>query len=430
MRAPVPRHILPVIVLSQFAGSSLWFAANAVMPDLQRAWGLPAAALGPLTSAVQLGFVAGTLAFALLMLADRFPPTRVFLACCLLGALCNAATLLADGRLGVLLALRFGVGFLLAGIYPVGMKIAATWYREGLGAALGLLIGALVLGTALPHGLRALAGQETGLSAAMAGPPPWQLVVLAVSLLAAAGGLATALLVPAPAPAPVARRAAPITPKALALIWSDPRLRAPAFGYFGHMWELYSFIVLVPVVLATRLDDAASVSAWAFCAIGAGLVGCVAGGLLARRVGSARVAQVQLATSGACCVAAPLMLGAPLPWFLAWLLLWGTTVSGDSPQFSTLTARNAPPAVVGSVLTFTNCIGFAISVVSIELFVRAAQAWPLALVLPGLAVGPALGLWMFAPLARQPKMARQAAAQTAAAPRPDSLPARRGGPPG
>jgi hypothetical protein len=196
---------------------------------------------------------------------------------------------------------------------------------------------------------------------------------------------------------PDAVAGARITPRALALIWSDRRLRASVFGYFGHMWELYAFYVLVPLVLATRISGTA-VSAAAFWAIAVGFAGCVAGGLLVRRFGSANVAQFQLATSAACCLAAPLMLAAPLPLFMAWLLLWGTTVVGDSPQFSTLTAQNSPPAVVGSVLTFTNCIGFAISVVSIELFVRAAQVWPLAVLLPGLALGPLLGLWMLRPL--------------------------------
>ena len=388
----VPRRILPVIVLSQFACTSLWFAVNAVMPDLQLAWALPPATVGPLTSAVQLGFVAGTLVFALLMVADRFPPATVFLVCSLLGALANAALLLADGRMDVLLALRFAVGFLLAGIYPVGMKIAALWYRERLGAVLGVLIGALVLGTALPHGLRALAGSGA------VGPLQWQAVVLAVSALAVLGGLATWLLVPR---RPAAAGVAPITPRALGLIWADRRLRASVFGYFGHMWELYAFIVLVPTIVATRLVSGLAVSAASFWAIGAGIVGCVGGGLLARRFGSARVAQSQLATSALCCLAAPLMLAAPLPLFFAWLLLWGATVAGDSPQFSTLTAQNAPPAVVGSVLTFTNCIGFAISVVSIELFVGLAQNWPLAQLLPWLALGPAIGLWMMRPLLRR-----------------------------
>ncbi|MBC5763341.1 MFS transporter [Ramlibacter albus] len=386
-----PARILPVIVLAQFAGTSLWFAVNAVLPDLQRAWSLPPAALATLTSAVQLGFVAGTLVFALLMLADRFRPTRVFLVCSLLGALANAAVLLLDGQYALLVGLRFAVGFLLAGIYPVGMKIAASWYREGLGAALGVLIAALVLGTALPHGLRALAAANVG-----DGLPPWRIVVIGVSLLAALGGVATAFLVPERPPV----QGAPIRIAALGAIVAQPRLRASVFGYFGHMWELYSLYALVPTIAAVRVA-ADGVSAMSFWAIAAGAVGCAGGGLVARRIGSARVAQWQLAVSGACCIAAPLALQAPFPLFVAWLLLWGVTVAGDSPQFSALTARNAPPGVTGSVLTFTNCIGFAISVASIEVFVRAAQAAPLETVLPWLALGPVLGLWALAPLARQ-----------------------------
>ncbi|TFZ09047.1 MFS transporter [Ramlibacter humi] len=392
-RVSTPRRILPVIVLSQFAGTSLWFAANAVLPDLQRAWGLPASSLATVTSAVQLGFVAGTLVFALLMLADRFRPTRVFLACSLLGAACNAGVVLLDGQFAALVALRFAVGFLLAGIYPVGMRIAAAWYREGLGAALGVLVGALVLGTALPHGLRALTGDAAGLAA---GGEAWKTVMLAVSALAAMGGIATALLVP---DRPAAAAAQRISPRALGALWTEPRLRASVFGYFGHMWELYTLYTLVPVILATRWEGTRA-SALAFWAIAAGAAGCAAGGLVARRVGSARVAQWQLSASGLCCLAAPLMLQAPAPVLAAWMLVWGTTVVGDSPQFSALTARNAPPGVVGSVLTFTNCIGFAVSVLSIELFVRAAAHWPLAAVLPGLAIGPALGLWALRPLTR------------------------------
>ena len=400
MASPIPRRILPVIVLSQFAGTSLWFAVNAVMPDLQRAWSLPATAVASVTSAVQLGFVAGTLVFALLMLADRFRPTRVFLACSLLAAACNAAIVLLEAQFALLLVLRFAVGFLLAGIYPVGMKIAASWYREGLGAALGVLIGALVLGTALPHGLRALAGEGLG-GAGIGGLPAWQAVVLGVSVLAALGGVATAWAVP---DHPGGSGAAPIRPKALAAIWHDRRLRASVFGYFGHMWELYSLYVLVPAIVATRFAGNA-VSAMSFWAIAAGALGCVGGGLFARRFGSARVAQWQLAGSGACCLAAPWAMPAPPEVFIAWLVVWGITVAGDSPQFSTLTARNAPPPVMGSVLTFTNCIGFAISVASIELFVRLAQVLPLPAVLPWLAIGPVLGLVLMAPLLRpEPKL--------------------------
>ncbi|MDE2604762.1 MAG: MFS transporter [Burkholderiales bacterium] len=394
MATSVPRRILPVIVLSQFAGTSLWFAVNAVLPDLQRAWSLPPAALATVTTAVQLGFVTGTLVFALLMLADRFRPTRVFLWCALLAALANGAIAALDGQFTLLVVLRFAVGFLLAGIYPVGMKIAASWYREGLGAALGVLIGALVLGTALPHGLRALAGEGAGGSTA-AGLQPWQQVVLSVSLLAALGGLATAWLVPEP----VRGSGVPVRLRALAAIWRERRLRGSVFGYFGHMWELYSLYVLLPLVAATRFAGTA-VSVLSFWAIAAGALGCAGGGLLVRRFGSAHVARSQLATSAACCLLSPWLLAAPTPVFIAWLLLWGLTVAGDSPQFSALTARNAPPQVVGSVLTFSNSIGFAISVASIELFVRAAQAWPLAQVLPWLAAGPLLGLLAMRPLFR------------------------------
>ena len=380
---PVPRRILPAIVLSQLAGTSLWFAINAVMPDLQRDWQLPAAAVGTLTNAVQAGFIGGTLLFALLTVADRHSPRWLFLGCALAGAGCNAAAALLDGQFEALLALRFATGFFLAGIYPVGMKIAAGWYTHGLGAALGLLVGALVLGTAAPHGLRALDANW-----------PWQTVLWAVSAIAAAGGLLMVALVP---DSPSAPRAARLRPQALAALWRDRRLRASAGGYFGHMWELYTFWVLVPLIVATRLP-AAQVPAAAFAVICAGFFGCAFGGLLARRYGSAPVAAVQLAASGLCCVLAPLLLDAPLWLFAAWLLVWGVTVVGDSPQFSTLTALNAPRDAVGSVLTFVNCIGFAISMVSVELFARAAAHWPLAVLLPWLAIGPALGLRALGPL--------------------------------
>ncbi len=381
----VPKRILPAIVLSQLAGTSLWFAINAVMPDLQRDWQLPAAAVGTLTSAVQFGFISGTLVFAVLTIADRFSPRQVFLLCALAGASCNAAGALLDGQFEGLLALRFATGFFLAGIYPVGMKIAAGWYTRGLGAALGLLVGALVVGTAAPHGLRALGAHW-----------PWQTVMWSVSAIAAAGGVLMYALVP---DSPSAPRAARIRPQALAVIWTDRKVRASAFGYFGHMWELYTFWVLVPLIVATRLADV-QISAAAFAIIGVGFFGCAIGGLIARRAGSAKVAAAQLAASGLCCVLAPLLLTAPLPIFAAWLLIWGVTVVGDSPQFSTLTALNSPRDAVGSVLTFVNCIGFAITIVSIELFTRLAQHWPLAMLLPWLAIGPALGLRALAPLLR------------------------------
>jgi hypothetical protein len=174
-------------------------------------------------------------------------------------------------------------------------------------------------------------------------------------------------------------------------------VRASAFGYFGHMWELYTLWVLVPAIVGTRLAGAQA-SAASFAVIALGLVGCVAGGLLARRFGSARVAGVQLAASGACCLLAPLMIDAPGVLFALWLAVWGVTVVGDSPQFSTLTALNAPREAVGSLLTLVNSIGFAISIVSIQLFASLAAQHSIAALLPWLAIGPALGLWMLKPL--------------------------------
>jgi len=377
--------VLPVIVLAQLAGVSPWFAVNAVMPDLQRAYGWGTAALATLTSSLQLGFIAGTLVFALLAVADRWPARRVFALCAFAAAACTVAAALAAASYGALLAWRVATGFFLAGIYPVGMKLAALWFPRGLGAALGWLVGALVLGSASPHLLRAL-------GAAWA----WQSVFISVAAVAAGAGLLVLALVPEPPHRAPAR----LHLSALTSLWSEARVRASVLGYFGHMWELYTLWVLLPLILATRLAGAVAVSGWSFAALGVGVLGCVGGGLAAARHGSARVAAAQLAASGLCCLAAPWMLAVPLPLFLAWLLLWGVTAVGDSPQFSALTASNAPPDRVGSVLTLSNSLGFAVSALSIELFVRLAPVVPLSQLLPWLALGPALGLWALRPLLR------------------------------
>ena len=382
-----PRRILPVIALSQFAGTSLWFAINAVLPDLQRHADLPDAAVGWLTAAVQLGFIAGTLVFALLAIADRFAPTRVFLVCSLAGAALAVLTTLVPASLPGLLVLRFLTGICLAGIYPVGMKIAAGWYAQGLGLALGVLVGALVLGTALPFGLRALGAAW-----------PWQAVMWGVAGCAAAGGVLMALAVPE---GPHLARAARLSPRALGVVWADRRLRASALGYFGHMWELYAFFVLLPAIVARHWQGAAA-NGWVFGAIAMGTLGCVGGGLLVRRFGGARLAAAQLGCSALCGLLAPWFIEAPQALFAAWLLLWGMTVSGDSPQFSALTAGNAPRDQVGSVLTLVNCIGFALSTVSVAIFAAAAASWPLAQLLPFLALGPVLGLIAMRPLFSPP----------------------------
>jgi MFS family permease len=386
-----PRRILPVIIASQFAGTSLWFAGNAVLDDLQRQWGLPGEALGYITSSVQLGFIAGTLAFAFFALSDLFSPRLVFFVCSLLGAIANAAIVVLGEGLAGLLALRFVAGFFLAGIYPVGMKIASGWYQRDLGNALGFLVGALVVGTAFPHLLKGL-GQAL----------PWQGVMLAVSAVAALGGLLMLTLVP---DGPHLAKGARFDPRALAAIFRVPAFRASSFGYFGHMWELYAFWAFVPWVLAAHAAQVArqdtNVSLWSFAVIAAGSIGCAVGGLISLRRGSAPVAFAQLASSGLCCALSPLLFHAPTPLFLAFLLFWGVVVVGDSPQFSALNAQSAPRQLVGSALTIANCIGFAITIVSIQ-FLNAAAGnvgaqWLFLLLVPG----PIFGLLSLMPLLRR-----------------------------
>ncbi|MEY3135828.1 MAG: hypothetical protein RJA39_1713 [Pseudomonadota bacterium] len=383
-----PRHILPIIVLAQFAGTSLWFAVNAVMPDLQIQMGWPASDVGRLTSALQLGFIAGTLVFAVLAIADRFSSRRVFLICSLAGSMCTLGALAQVDDFLALLMWRATTGFFLAGIYPVGMKIASQWFPKGLGVALGWLVGALVLGSASAHGIRALSSQL-----------PWSTVMLSVAGLAAAGGLILYVLIPEPPQKTT--QAKQLQWQALASLWTDWRVRTSVLGYFGHMWELYTLWVLAPLILATRFEGT-QLSMAAFSVIGVGALGCILGGLGAKRWGSAKVATLQLGISGMCCLLAPWLMFAPLEWMMAWLLVWGVTVAGDSPQFSTLTASNAPPHAVGSVLTITNCIGFGISIVSIELFTHLAKWHDLSTLLPWLGLGPLLGIWAMWPLLKKP----------------------------
>lgn len=377
-----PARILPIIILSQFAGTSLWFAGNAVLPDLQHSWGLPLDTLGDITAAVQLGFIAGTLIFAISALSDRFSPRLIFFSCALLGAAANGCSVLLDNDVTTLLGLRFATGFFLAGIYPVGMKIASGWYKADLGRALGFLVAALVAGTALPHLIR---GMGTSL--------PWEGVTLAVSAVAAGGGVLMLALVPdGPHLSPGAR----FDPRALAAVFQSPRFRASAFGYFGHMWELYAFWAFAPALLAAYAQArglSLNISLWAFAIIGVGSLSSAVGGVLSVRFGSARVARRLLSLSGLCCLLSPLAFMAPPLLFFAFLLLWGLAVIGDSPQFSALNAQSAPPERVGSALTIANAIGFGISVVSIQLL-NSTIGWIepqflFVLLLPG----PIFGLW-------------------------------------
>ncbi len=352
----IPWFILPVIVLSQFAGSSVWFAGNAILPALQSVYHLPANMVGNITTAVQLGFISGTLLFALLTIADRFSPVKVFMLSTLLAALFNLLVIYTNGDTGLLLFLRFLTGFFLAGVYPVGMKIAADWYAQGLGKALGFLVGALVAGKALPHLLKGLNDVDR-----------WKQVMIATSCFAATGGLLVGFLLKN---GPHRSKGKAISFRKISSLFKEKKFKAAAWGYFGHMWELYTFWAFVPVMLSTyNLQNGLQlkVSTWSFFIIGIGAFSCIAGGYLSRSIGSARVAFISLSASGICCLLAPLFFYLPPALFITALLIWSCFVIADSPQFSALVSQTADSNQKGTALTLTTSIGFAITIFSIEL---------------------------------------------------------------
>ncbi|MEL6591973.1 MAG: MFS transporter [Bacteroidota bacterium] len=258
-----PVRILPVIVVSQFLCTSLWFAGNGVMEDLITAFALSDSALSSMTSAVQFGFIIGTLLFAILTIADRFPPSKVFFVSALLGAAFNLCVIFPQNSFFSLVAFRFLTGFCLAGIYPVGMKIAADYYQSGLGKSLSFLVGALVLGTAFPHFLK-----STTIGAA---DFPWQYVLVITSALAILGGAMIVLLVPN---GPFRKASQGLDLGAITRIFQSTDFRAASIGYFGHMWELYAFWAFVPLMLKIHVSlhevPDLNLSFWSFMIIGLG----------------------------------------------------------------------------------------------------------------------------------------------------------------
>ena len=379
------------IVLAQLLGVSLWFSANSAADDLLRAWHATPADIGLLTSAVQLGFIVGTLTLALSGLADRFRASRIFCVSVLVGAVANAGFALLAHGVPEALVWRFLVGLTLAGVYPMGMKLVVGWQPERAGSALGWLVGMLTLGTALPHALRSVGASL-----------PWQSVVLGSSLLAV---LAAAMVrYVGDGPHSAVRLGVPLRLTKALEAFQGREFRAAALGYFGHMWELYAFWTLVPMLirrsdLVVRLGfgDAAAL---AFVVIGAGALGCVGGGALSRRLGSARVAALALSGSAACCLLFPWLADGPAWLACAVLLLWGVTVVADSPQFSAMAVQACRPDQTGSALALQTSIGFSITMVSIALTSRLVEgagtsvAW---LLLPG----PLLGLLALRPVLRR-----------------------------
>ncbi len=375
--------ILPVIVISQFCCTSLWFAGNGVMHDLVVDFGLKDSALGHLTSAVQFGFIIGTLLFAILTIADRYSPSKVFLFCALFGSLFNVGVIWEGNSLASILSFRFFTGFFLAGIYPIGMKIASDYYEKGLGKSLGFLVGALVVGTAFPHLLKDMTDSF-----------PWNSVIVVTSSLAVFGGLLMMIMVP---DGPYRKPGQQLDLSAFFSVFKNREFRSAAFGYFGHMWELYAFWAFVPIMLKTysmqHPEATFNIPLLSFLIIGIGGMACVLGGYLAQAVGTKRTAFIALLLSCGCCLISPLIFMIEFEYlFTGFLLFWGMVVVADSPLFSTLVAQNASAEIKGTALTIVNSIGFSITIISIQLIGGLRDWTDSNSIYTILALGPILGL--------------------------------------
>lgn len=376
------KRILPVIVISQFLCTSLWFAGNAVLPDLVKSIQPETGFLAHLTSAVQFGFIGGTLTFAVWSISDRFSPSRVFFVCSILAALTNLLTMSEGIQPVGLLAYRFLTGFFLAGIYPVGMKIAADYFEKGLGRSLGFLVGALVIGTAFPHLLRSM-------TAAL----PWKYVLISTSALSATGGLSVLLLVPN---GPYRKRGGRLNPSSFVVMLKNKQFRSASLGYFGHMWELYAFWAFLPLMLQAynlNFHTHLNVPLLSFLIIASGGIACVLSGILSTYFGAKKIATLALLLSCMCCLFSPVFLFSGSSFiFISFLFFWGLSVVADSPLFSTLIAQNTPLQSRGTSLTMVNCIGFSITIVSIQVLNLLSVNLGSRYLYTLLALGPLVGL--------------------------------------
>jgi MFS family permease len=371
--------MLLLVAVAEILAMTLWFSATAAAPQIAREFALDAGWRAWLTMAVQAGFVAGTLITALTNAADAINARRLFALGCLAGAACNAA-IAAAPTAGAIVALRFCTGAALAWIYPPGMKIAAGWFRERRGTALGIVVGAVGLGSAFPHLLAWLGGGWS-----------WRMLVAASSVLALGGAAIVAFGV---TDGPHVSASSPFDRHALRVVLRSRGTRLAMLGYFGHMWELYALWTWIAAFAAASLGTAAATgSAVAFVTIGAGAIGCVVGGFWADRWGKARIAGAAMLASAACALASPAVYGAPLAALLVLAVIWGFTVVADSAQFSALVTEHTPRTHVGTALTLQTSAGFLLTMVSMRLVpplvTLGGWRWAFVFLVPG----PLLGAW-------------------------------------